>query len=311
MFNSNEECHRDTENTEKNLGDAESSSAPCPVREKIRLDKLIFQLTKIKKKLALINSFTPEYIASRPYEIESHIIELKKWLSTPPLSETLTESNLYKELKDFSEQELQMVNKYKEEFHFGLGTKLKELFAGFGELKGQLPVLRVKFYTIRFDFTNGEATIWWGPEKELIKKVNLEPEAIVQTIKSFDENLIKMWAKPEDFLNTIKLAYRHYIKINNLESGEKVNLFDLLLECVILIQGKSFKIDPTKTHFTEYSRIQFSYDLYRMKTISSLTTDIQLLVATFAITENREKSLWVPDNDFGDGTYYQSIAFKD
>jgi len=274
------------------------------------LDKLILQLTKIKKKLTIINSFIPEYIASRPYEIESHIIELKKWLSTPPLSEILTESNLYKELGDFSEQELQKVNKYKEEFHFCLGTKLKELFAGFGELKGQLPVLRVKFYTIRFDFANGEATIWWGPEKELIKKINLEPEATVQTIKSFDEGLGNMWNIPEDFLKILKSAYEHYIKLNNLDNSEKVNLFDLLPECVMLIQGKSFKIDPTKNHFTEYSRIQFSYDLYKMKT-SEFTSNIQLSVATFAITENREKSLWVPDNDSGDGTYYQSIAFKD
>ncbi len=273
------------------------------------LDKLILQLTKIKKKLTIINSFIPEYIASRPYEIESHIIELKKWLSTPPLSEILTESNLYKELRDFSEQELQKVNKYKEEFHFGLGTKLKELFTGFDEIKGQLPILRVKFYTIRFDFANGEALIWWGPEKELIKKVGLEPNLILESIKSFDENLFKMWNNPDDFIKILKLAYERYIKLNNFTDGEKVNLFDLLPECVMLIQGKSFKIDPTKNHFTEYSRIQFSYDLYKMKTMQP-NQNIQLSVATFAITEDRAKSLWVPDNEQGDGTYYQSIAFK-
>lgn len=280
------------------------------------LDKLILQLNKIKKKLEILSSVTPDQISLRPYEVEEHISEFKKVLSTPPLLQLLGETSLYKELKDFCEQEQIKINKHKEELHFGLGVKLKELFVGFGELKGQLPVLRMKFYTIRFDFANGEATIWWGPEKELIKKINLEPEAIVQTIKSFDEGLGNMWNIPvgttrnrEDFLKILKSAYEHYIKLNNLDNSEKVNLFDLLPECVMLIQGKSFKIDPTKNHFTEYSRIQFSYDLYKMKSIQQ-NQNIQLSVATFAMTEDRAKSLWVPDNEIGDGTYHQSIAFR-
>jgi hypothetical protein len=274
------------------------------------LDKLILQLNKVKKKLKVVEAITPEQSALRPYEIDAQVLELKKILDTPPLFELLRETILYKELKDFCEQEQQKINKYKEEFHFSLGTKLRDLFVSLGELKGQLPILRVKFYTVQFDFTNGETTIWWGPEKEIIKKVNLEPITIAQTIKSFDENMSTTWKRPEDFVNILKSAYNRYIKLNNLDLREKVNLLDLLTECVILIQGKSFKTDPTKTHFTEYSRIQYSYDLYKTKTSSSLISNMQLSVATFAVTESREKSLWVPDNEIGDGTYYQSIAFK-
>lgn len=274
------------------------------------LDKLILQLNKVKKKLKVVEAITPEQSALRPYEIDAQVLELKKILDSPPLFELLRETILYKELKDFCEQEQQKINKYKEEFHFSLGTKLRDLFVSLGELKGQLPILRVKFYTVQFDFTNGETTIWWGPEKEIIKKVNLEPITIAQTIKSFDENMSTMWKRPEDFVNILKSAYNRYIKLNNLDLSEKVNLLDLLTECVILMQGKSFKTDPTKTHFTEYSRIQYSYDLYKTKTSSSLISNMQLSVATFAVTESREKSLWVPDNKIGDGTYYQSIAFK-
>ncbi len=273
------------------------------------LDKLILQLNKIKKKLEAISSTTPEQTASKPYEIESYILDIKKILNSSPLSETLKESGLYKDLTDFSEQELQKINKHKEEFHFNLGTRLKELFAGLGELKGQLPILRIKFYTIKFNFNNGEAQNWWGPEKELIEKVALEPEIIYQTIKAYDDNLIKMWNNPEDFLKVLKSAYERHIKVNNLEFNSKVNLLDLLLELAILIQDKSFKIDPTKSHYSEYSRIQYSYDLYRMKT-SQPNSNFQLSVATFAITEDRSKSLWIPDNENGEGTYFQSIAFK-
>jgi hypothetical protein len=275
------------------------------------LDKLILQLNKIKKNLEKINSVTPELLLAKPYEIEEYILEIKKQLNLPPLSETLKESSLYKELNNFFATEKEKVDKHKEEFHFNLGTQLRELFTGIGELKGQLPVLRIKFYTVKFDFINGKAAIWWGPEKELIEKVGLEPVLIAEVIKAFDENLVKQWNQYQKFVNIIKDAYSRYLKLYNLVSGEKVNLIDLLAECVMLLQIKIFKTDPKKSHFTEYSRIQFSYDLYRMKIDATLMQNIQLSVATFAITENKEKSLWVPDNEAGDGTYYQTIAFKE
>lgn len=273
------------------------------------LDKLISQLNKIRKHLNNINKTISEVVDSQPYELERQLIEMKKVVMSPPFSALLAQTPLYKDIIDYCEQEQQKINKIKEEFHFGLGTKLKERFLTLGEIKGQLPVLRIKFYTIRFDFSNGDAVIWWGPEKEVIKKVALEPEIIFLTIKSFDENLTKMWNKPDDFYSILKQAYDRCLKLADTQAGEKINLLDLLSECVMLMQGKSFRIDPTKTHFTEYSRIQFSYDLYRIKT-STLTSNFQLSVAPFSVTEDRTKSLWVPDNEVGDGTYYQSIAFK-
>jgi hypothetical protein len=274
------------------------------------LDKLISQLNKIKKQLDYIDKTPAEIIALKPYEFDNQLTELRKTLTSTPFIELLGETSLYNEIKNFCEQEQQKVNKFKEEFHFGLGTQLKELFAGFGELKGQLPVLRIKFYTIRFDFSNGETIIWWGPEKEMVKKVSLEPETICQTIKSFDDALIVFWENSVDFTNIVKSAYQRYIKINNLESGTKIGLLEILTECVMLMQSQTFKSDPTKSHFTDYSRIQYSFDLFKMKTTAP-QQNFQLTVATFAITEDRTKSLWVPDNEQGDGTYYQSIAFKE
>ncbi|MEO0084554.1 MAG: hypothetical protein ABIJ94_02365 [candidate division WOR-3 bacterium] len=274
------------------------------------LDNLILLLNKIKKRVDILKSTPVEQVKLQPYQFEKHIDELKRILNEPMLIEYLGTSKLSEELKAFVQQQTNEINKYKEEYHFQIGTKLKEQFQGFGEIKGQLPILRVKFYTIVFDFNNGEASIWWGPEKELIRKVALDLTTITQTIRSFDESLKKMWQKIDDFYNTIKLAYERNTKINNLPDGTKVNLLDILAECTMLIQNKNFKINPVKSHFTEYSRIQFSYDLYCLKTASNLMNKIQLSVATFAITEKKEKSIWVPDNETGDGTYYQTIAIK-
>lgn len=273
-------------------------------------DNLILLLNKIKKRLDILKSTSIEQIKLQPYQFEKHLEELKKTLNEPLLNEYIGTSKLTEELKTFVQQQTSEINKYKEEYHFQFGAKLKEQFQGFGEVSGQLPKLRVKFYTLVFDFSNGEASIWWGPEKELIRKIDIDIATIVQIVKSFDENLKKMWNHIDDFYNTIKLAYERYLKINNLTIGAKVNLLDILSECTMLIQNKNFKINPIKSHFTEYSRIQFSYDLYCLKTTSNLMDKIQLSVATFAITEKKEKSLWVPDNEIGEGTYYQTIAFK-
>lgn len=274
------------------------------------ISELTRQLNKINKMLASLVKIDKEMIASKPYDIEKSFLQLKKLYTSPLFSEAFAETELYKKLHDFCQEQLKLIEKYKEEFHFALGAKLKELMADFAPLSGQLPILKIKFYTIKFDFANGTASIWWGPQKELIKKLSIEPDLIAQTIKTFDQNLHMKWQHPEDFTKLLKSAYYRYILVNGLEYGTKVNLLDLLPEFIMLLQSPSFKIDPIKNHFTEYSRIQYSYDLYKMKTNPNLVSNIQLSVATFAVTEHREKSIWVPDNEQGEGTYYQQIAFN-
>lgn len=273
------------------------------------ITELIQQLNKIKKLLASLININNDILLNKPYEIEKSYLQLKKLYTSPPFSEVLRETELYKGLNDFCVQNLILIEKYKEEFHFALGTKLKELMNNFAPIAGQFPILKVKYYTVKFDFANGQASIWWGPQKELIRKLTLDPNLISQTIRTFDQNLANKWQSPENFVNLLKSAYKRYLLLNSLELGTKVNLLDLLSECVMLIQSKNFKADPTKENFTEYSRIQFSYDLYKMKTNPKLVDKIQLVVATFAVTEHREKSIWVPDNELGEGTYYHQIAF--
>ncbi|MEO0092620.1 MAG: hypothetical protein ABIK61_07950, partial [candidate division WOR-3 bacterium] len=268
------------------------------------------QLDKIKKLLASLLKIDKDMMSTKPYDMEKSYLQLKKLYTSPLFSEAFAETELYKKLHDFCQEQLKLIEKYKEEFHFVLGAKLKELMADFSVVSGQLPILKVKYYTIRFDFANGLASIWWGPQKEIIKRLSIEPDLIAQTIKTFDQNLNTKWQTSEDFFRLLKSAYNRYILLNGLEYGTKVNLLDLLPEFIMLLQSQSFKIDPIKNHFTEYSRIQYSYDLYKMKTNPNLVSNIQLSVATFAVTEHREKSIWVPDNEQGEGTYYQQIAFN-
>ncbi|MCX7785951.1 MAG: hypothetical protein N2201_07025 [candidate division WOR-3 bacterium] len=273
------------------------------------ISELIRQLNKIQKMLTELIKLDKDTLSTKPYDIEKSYLQLKKLYTSPPFSELLAETVLYKNLNDFCQENLNSIEKFKEEFHFALGTRLKELMSDFASVSGQLPILKVKFYTIKFDFANGTASIWWGPQKELIKKLSIEPVQIAETIKTFDQNLSAKWQHPEDFFNLLKSAYHRYILLNGFDLGTKVNLLDLLPEFVMLLQSKSFKVDPTKSNFSEYSRIQYSYDIYKLKTNPNLISNIQLSVATFAVTESKEKSIWIPDNEQGEGTYYHQIAF--
>ncbi len=53
-------------------------------------------------------------------------------------------------------------------------------------------------------------------------------------------------------------------------------------------------------------------DLYRLKKSEVHAIEnhiVKLSVATFDATTEKKRSLWVPDNEQGDGTYYSYLSF--
>jgi hypothetical protein len=240
---------------------------------------------------------------------EKSINDIKKLLTNFPDGEIKT--NLLK----WTEAENGFIKKTKEEFRFQFGNQLKELLAKGGlVLKGQLPVLRAGLYTLKLDFEIGFAALYWGPEIQTIKaKLPLSVEVIYQALHNFNEQIKKRAAAPKDFLKNMQHAYHRYTALNNIPYGNKVLLIDLLSELVLISQSASFRADPSKDKFHEYSRIQFGYDLFNLKKNDHYETDkhkLRLSVATFDATTDKAKSIWVPDNEQGDGTYYSYIAFE-
>lgn len=212
-------------------------------------------------------------------------------------------------------EEASAINKAKEEFRFNFGTTLKGLLEAEGiSLRGQLPILRAGFFTLNLIFDLGSAVLSWGPEIETIKsRIPLIPEAINQAIKNFMGQLQKKEFDPLAFLKKLHQAYKRYTTFNNLTYGTKVFLVDLLPELAFLSQSEGFRLDPAKKRFREYSRIQFGFDLYRLKKSEVHTIEnhkFKLSIATFDATTEKKRSLWVPDNEQGEGTYYSYIAFE-
>lgn len=276
----------------------------------VRLREIAKKAQIIAKKLEAWQKIKDQPTLDIP-RLEKSLATIKTLLNNFPAPEIKTE------LLNWLTNEEDLVKKAKEEFRFQFGNQLKELCAKDGFfLKGQLPLLKVGCYTLKIDFESGWAGLYWGPQVQTIKaKIPLSVPLICQTLRNFDGQLKKRALPAQEFLKKLYEAYRRYISLNpSFRAGDKILLIDLLQELVILLQPASFRADPTKEKFRTYSRIQFGYDLFMLKQSEQLTIGkkkLRLAVATFNATTDKTKSLWVPDNLEGDGTYYSYIAFED
>jgi len=172
-------------------------------------------------------------------------------------------------------------------------------------LKGQYPVLKSKFYTIKISFEIGSANLYWGNESELIaSNIPLSPEKVYSAIKRVNDVIMKRRFDIKKFLENLVIAYKRLIS----EGKEKVLLTEVLREITILQQPKAFRENPVRKNFVEYPRYLFSYDLYRLRREG--VGQVRLSVATFDATTDKSTAIWVPDDEEGNGTYYSYIQIE-
>lgn len=258
-----------------------------------KITKLLNDYTKLKEKPI-----------DNAYVLERKLVELLK------IATTLADFDLKNLLVNWLNQEKKEIERLKEEFRFTFGEQLRTLFQQDNRtIKGQYPILRVGFYTLVLNFEFGEASLYFGPQIEKIRsKLPLEPAKIFQTIKKFDEDLKKIKFDPEEFYLDLKNAYKRSLAILNKPYGEKVLLVDVFDEYVFLKQSVQFLIDPRKENYREFSRIELAYFLYLFKKSEFGQQPIHLYIATFDATTDKKQSIWIPDDEEGEGTYYGYMA---
>jgi len=240
---------------------------------------------------------------------EKELARLERLASDLPVSE------LRKELEAWRAGEQERIRKDKEEFRFRFGTELAKGLAEAGlEAKGQLPSVRVGMFTLKADLSAGAVALFWGPEVEKLKTgVDPEPGGLVKTVATWTRDLKERAMDTRLLRKRLQTAYRRCCLLKGLEPGTRVGLLDVLGEVVLELQPDSFRADPVKKRFVEYPRVRFSYDLYRLKA-SGLTGGerrMRLHVSTFDATTRRKKSLWVPDNEEGEGTWYSYLSIEE
>lgn len=205
------------------------------------------------------------------------------------------------------------LKRLKEEARLEFGRELARLLENDGlELKGQAPNFYLNFFTINVNFTSGHCAIYFGPE--LIKaNIRLAPSEVARVLKNLYLKLSSSPFDGEKFLKELHQAYVRALKLRDKPEGEPIPIVWVLSELSFLLQSSKFTRDPRKENFRSYGRVQFGYDLYRLRKsqVRSMSgIEWRLGVATFDRTGKKEEFVWVPNDESStDGTRYAWISF--
>ena len=246
-----------------------------------------------------------ENAAENAYLLEKRIIQIRK------VSQDFPDSELKQTLSSWIERAEADVTKAKEDFKFQFAQKLQTLLKRDGmTMRGHFPLLRIGLYTARVNFDLGEVTLFFGPEVEKIGlKIAFTPQKIHEALKRFDDSVRAIKESPQELHEKLRTAYKRRLALTNKQYGEKLLVTEVLHEFAMLQQSRKFLVDPQKSNYREYSRVKLSSILYYLKK-SDAVQNMHLHVATFDATTDKQHSIWVPENEEGEGTHYGYISFE-
>ena len=203
------------------------------------------------------------------------------------------------------------IEKAKEDFRFQFGQRLKTSLEQEGlKMRGQYPLLRFGLFTLKLNFEFGEAALFFGPEVDKIRSgIALNAETIMVEVRKYYKDIRTPKFDANAMLNDLQAAYQRCLLLTNKSAGEKILIGDVLREFVLIKQPKQFIIDARKEHYRAYPRMKLCYMLYRLKDSGIAQQNMRLHVATFDATVDKSRSFWIPENEDGEGTYYEYISF--
>ena len=241
------------------------------------------------------------------YRIEKLVDELQKAVVSLPLDDENK-----RRVESWLSARSSRLQADKDELRRAFGIKLEGFLKEQGfELKGQYPQLKAGLYTIEVDFDKAQTNIWYGPKQELMGRAKLSPSEVAKQVERTHKGLTGRPLNEESFLKKLHEAYLRTLSKMGRKEGEHAPILHVLAEYVFLEQDKKFYTDPRREHFKGYSRAFFSYDLYRLRQRRLLGKELSLVVATRADTVRRERFLWVPTDDKGNGTVYAYLYFRE
>jgi hypothetical protein len=199
----------------------------------------------------------------------------------------------------------------KRELHDSFGKALNMLLEKQEiQLVGQYPELKADIFTIKIDFKMGQCSLWYGPEQELLGRTKLDPGELSKRIDAARSQLSS--ALNEDvFLEQVHSAYLHVIRNRNRPEGERAEIVPVLNELVLIKQDNRFRVSPSKETFKEYTRAQFSFDLFRLSQRKLGTKSMTLVGAVRSDTSSRSGFIWIPSDGKGNGSSCGYVCFKE
>jgi hypothetical protein len=178
-------------------------------------------------------------------------------------------------------------------------------------LEGNYPKLKNGFYTIIADVGSNNVKIYYGNESDLLEQCNANPTDVVIKLKQCDGNIKNRLFIEEEFIKLLFDSYELCRLKNKLQDFEAVSVSDIISMLSYLSQDEIFLKNPKKKYYKEYDRVQFSYDLYRLKKKIINNRELVLVTATISDTKNKMGFLWVPKNEKGEMFACSRIKFSE
>ncbi len=175
-------------------------------------------------------------------------------------------------------------------------------------LRGRWPEWMSGPFRIRACPARGEAALDWGPGAEALAPAPLDPAAVAARIPALAAEL-KDRHDPDKLPARLLTAWRMALAADGRTDGD-VPLGDLVSLVAFLAQSTRFRDRPSKTSWSvPYDRVQFSYDLARLRIIEHEGMTLRLRVATRDQTRSKGP-LWLPDDAAGNGTLFATARFE-
>lgn len=157
-------------------------------------------------------------------------------------------------------------------------------------------------FIIKWDVLKGTCLLGYGPNADVLSKLKLDPAIIVKEVVD-KSNELGCKLSPFEYVTLLKKAYTRL----SSNPEESVPLAHLHVDMAVLLQGKNFYKNPSKETFKNYSKMDFSYDLYRTRQVG-VESGVSLKTATLAQTKKQSDFLWIPTrNSVENGEYFAEI----
>lgn len=244
------------------------------------LEKIFSEVQKIEEKSSSDDLVGLEKKAK---EIEKKISDIEKLINDPPegFSEIF-------ELKDWLELKKQDIEEKKKSSQFAsdLSRSLKKIDL---KLEGNIKDgLKVGFLKLKLNIARDQVDIIYGTDKEDITQCPIRVSAVKPLIEKYlKQDKLGSGIPVDKLFDYIKEAYARVARKES-PSPEGIPINHLLPELAILIQDQKFHENPTQENYRSYTRINYSYDLFRLRTTGYLAQGLKLRSASKAYTEQKK-----------------------
>lgn len=212
----------------------------------------------------------------------------------PPLSQ---------ELRDEADmavlEQKQQLDRARSNYQTALGQNLEPTLTKHGiSPQGTFDRLLVGLLLLKLNFQSFSFDLWYGDEQEIVfknKSMPNDPMALIELIANQPSRMGSS-VEAHEFAAMCMFAFR----IASLESTDgAVRIPHLLPWVAFQMQSEKFRTDPVRGKFRDYTRRDFSYDLYRCQ--EEVQDVLHLTPAVKSEAARKSTYLWIPSRSSIDG----------